>query len=388
MPHTIAIFWQFLLLGLTSFGGPAAHLGYFQRRFVTEKKWLTQAQFANMVALSQILPGPGSSQVGFAIGLKKGGAFGALAAFIGFTLPSFVLMLGLFYVAAHLPEQLAGAIFGLKLLAVMVVLDAVLNMAKSFCQTLTLKVIALFGAVTLALIPSFTLQVGLLLGVAAIAPFLPLPTHNNDEPTRKPWQAIQKAPLFVFVLCALFAVLGAWLSASALLGLYSAFFNAGALVFGGGHVVLPLLQQSLPELSQETVLTGYAAAQAIPGPMFTLATYLGAAIASNPIVGASIATVAVFLPGLLLMWAGIDAFQVLAGHPKMGKSIAAINAVVVGLLAAALINPIAISAIKGWQEAAVVAIGFGLLRYAKLPVGYVIILAVAAGHVMTFYLGR
>lgn len=359
------IFWQFLLLGCTSFGGPAAHLGYFQKTFVEEKKWIEQDAYSRLIALSQFLPGPGSSQVGFALGIRRAGLAGGIAAFIGFTLPSFLLLYCL--AVAVMPSEagfISGAIHGLKLLAVVVVADATLNMQRSFCQNNTTLAIAIGTAVCLLLFPNLWVQLSLLLVAALLGinlqkPHLQQPSQNNK---------VLKAPLVLFTLLFLglpmFAVLSDWLS------LFSSFFQAGSLVFGGGHVVLPLLQQTVGDtVHADQFVLGYAAAQAIPGPMFTLATFLGAeAMPEMPLIAAMTATLAVFLPGFLLVLGFQGSWESLAQHPKVSGAVYGINAAVVGLLLSALYQPVFISSVGNSVDMALVITGFFLLRTFKPPI--------------------
>ena len=357
------IFRQFLLLGLVSFGGPAAHVGYFHRRFVEELKWLDDAEFARLLALTQFLPGPASSQLGFAIGRLRGGVPGAFTAFVAFTLPSFVLMALLGIYAHRLPDALqGGAITGLKWLAVMVVADAVWNMSKRFCTGRLTRVLAVAVAGLLIIGSSLYGQIVALIVAAGLGwcwlrPDTAAPAEGQP--------VIRRFPLLVLALLAGVAVL----AGGRLLGLWNDFFTAGALVFGGGHVVLPLLQELVgPQLSPDAFLTGYAAAQAVPGPMFSLASYLGAVLlTSSPWLGALVATLAIFLPGFLLVLGLMDAWQWLSSRPALAGAVAGINAAVVGLLLAALYQPVFVSAVQGVWDLLVVVAGFWLLRSGKVP---------------------
>ncbi|WP_440054791.1 chromate efflux transporter [Pseudoalteromonas sp. T1lg65] len=354
----LSIFYQFFLLGCTSFGGPAAHLGFFKKHFVDNLNWVSASRYANMISLSQILPGPGSSQVGFAIGLEKGGILGGVAAFLGFTLPSFLIMVLLAMSTEHLSGSALGIISGLKLFAVVVVADAVLTMAKSFCKTTPLKVLAFLTTLSLLVVPALQMQLLVLLTSAAVAcvySFSSIP--DNAE---KPQGGTVKWGVFLLFL-ALFVM-----SLFALPhDLFANYFQAGALVFGGGHVVLPLLQSSVAEMDQETFLTAYAAAQAIPGPMFTIASFLGAVQSTLPLLGAAVATLGIFLPGLLLMWAFNQHWQQLLALPRFASISAALNAAVVGILAAAFYQPIWLSAVASWLDIVAVGCGFIVLKWLK-----------------------
>ncbi len=365
-----SIFKTFFLLGCYSFGGPAAHIGYFREHFVTKKSWLSDEEFAQYVALSQFLPGPGSSQVGFAIGYKRGGLAGACAAFLGFTLPSVLALL----VFASLGAQFIGTdsyqaiIHGLKLLAVVVVADAALGMYRNFCQSkLTVSLCVLTAAVLLCL-PSVTSQILVLVFASLIgALFLKEPQKIVEGRFKA-----SAFPLVVFLV--LLLVLPILPVQWPLLHIFNDFFQAGSLVFGGGHVVLPLLQNLVGEqLGQDAFLAGYAAAQAVPGPMFTLATYFGYVISDTPVIGALVATLAVFLPGFLLLLGVLKNWQSLANKPKVAGALRGVNAAVVGLLIAALYQPVFSSAVIGAMDMALVLIGLFLLKQMKLSVLWVIL---------------
>ncbi|WP_105169349.1 chromate efflux transporter [Pseudoalteromonas sp. T1lg23B] len=372
----LSIFYQFFLLGCTSFGGPAAHLGFFKKHFVDNLGWLSNERYAAMISLSQILPGPGSSQVGFAIGLERAGIFGGIAAFLGFTLPSFLIMLLLAMSASQLDSALLGVINGLKLFAVVIVADAVLSMAKSFCKTIPLKLVAFVSTMVLLLLPSLQAQLLVLAVTACVAcvyRFSVIPTHNVHTANNK----VNLPVLSLFSLLFLITFFGLPNE------LFAQFYQAGALVFGGGHVVLPLLQNTVSELSQDSFLTAYAAAQAVPGPMFSIATYLGATLASEHIwLFAVIATVAIFLPGLLLMWAFHNNWQSLSSLPRFASVTCALNAAVVGLLAAALYNPIWQSAVYSITHMLTVIGGFVLFKYFKPPIWMMLLLFCVVGMLL------
>lgn len=294
------VFWRFLVLGCSSFGGPAAHLGYFQRTFVQEQKWIDQQAYARLISLSQFLPGPGSSQVGFALGLRRAGLAGGLAAFLGFTLPSFLIMYALAISGSIAADPwFNGLIHGLKLLAVVVVADATLNMQRSFCKENTSLGIAVFTAALILLIPSLWTQMLVLILAALAGTQIHRATIEDAAPSEQKKPAKPALILFfsLFLILPLLSMISDWAA------LFSAFYQTGSLVFGGGHVVLPLLQQALGEtIAADRFLLGYAAAQAIPGPMFTLATFLGAELTPQmALPGALLATLAVFLPGFLLV---------------------------------------------------------------------------------------
>jgi chromate transporter len=361
---SIEVFWRFFLLGWISFGGPIAHIGYFRTIFVEKLRWLDDAAYARLVALSQFLPGPGSSQVGFAIGLERAGLLGGVAAFMGFTLPSFILMATLAIIAFEPTPIFTGMIHGLKLFAVVVVTDAVLSMYRSFCISTAAASIAVGSAVVLWLFPSPSTQMGVLIAAAILGLFL-LRTSSSTSllPIR-----VSYTPLILFI--ALFILLPLISDVSEWITLFNTFFQSGSLVFGGGHVVLPLLQQSLGDsITTERFLFGYASAQAVPGPMFSFAAFLGADLSCDfPFIGAMVATLAIFLPGFLLVMSFYKGWEALAQRPRVFAITAGINAAVVGILLSALYNPVFTSAVSSAIDMALVIIGFFLLRTLKIPI--------------------
>ena len=359
------VFWRFLALGCVSFGGPAAHMGYFRKAFVQNLRWMDEQSYARLIALSQFLPGPGSSQVGFAVGLHRAGLFGGLAAFLAFTSPSFLLL----YFLASANSSLSGGCFadvghGLKLLAVVVVADATLGMFYSFCKERLAAGLAVLTAAVLLLLPGLLSQMGVLAAAAVIGAFQDKPAATaSATPGHFKW-----LPLAVFLV--LFAGLPLLAATSQWAGIFSSFYQAGSLVFGGGHVVLPLLQQTTGEaVSTDRFLLGYAAAQAVPGPMFSLAAFLGAELSpTHKFSGALIATAGIFLPGFLLVLGLRGAWESLASRAKVAGAARGINAAVVGLLLAALYRPVFISAVATPMEMALVILGFFALRSLRLPV--------------------
>lgn len=373
----IAIFRQFFLLGCMSFGGPAAHLGYFKRHFVDTLNWLTNTRYAQLISLSQALPGPGSSQVSFAIGVERAGVLGGIAAFIGFTLPSFLIML-LLAISAHQFDAVYFAIIaGLKLFAVVIVADATLSMAKSFCTSAALKLLAVLSTLALILFPLLGTQIAILITAAAVGAIWPLlklnpePAQQSKSKSNINWLALG---LFTLLLALSFIPL------TTELALFAPFYQAGAMVFGGGHVVLPVLQASVPTLSSDQFLSAYASAQAVPGPMFTIATYLGAQLSTEqPLFGAIVATVLIFMPGFLLILAFQKSWLNLANKPRFASVIAALNASVVGFLAAALYSPIWTSAVHNFWHIALVIAAFAWLRLKKPPIWWLLILFITTG---------
>ncbi|MFM5340276.1 chromate efflux transporter [Aeromonas veronii] len=375
------VFIQFLWLGCISFGGPAAHIGYFQRTFVQRLGWLTQAEFARLLALCQLLPGPASSQLGFAIGRHRAGLGGALSAFLGFTLPSFLLLLAAAIGIGQLGSNLwlDAALHGLKLLALIVVADAVLTMSRQFCATGMTQGIMVATAAALWWQPGLLTQLLMLVGAALIcarsqrgAGSVPASAEQPSAASSQPhWPTLLLFGILFISLPRLGSPLGQ---------LVADFYRAGSLVFGGGHVVLPLLQESVGHtLNEQQFLTGYSLAQLVPGPMFTLATYLGAQLQPEmPMIGALLATLALFAPGFLLLWAVGPCWQQWLARPRLAGAVTGINAAVVGLLLAALYQPVWQSAVLAPTDLALAAIGFYLLRVLKLPVPAIAALLVMA----------
>ncbi|MCF5880160.1 chromate efflux transporter [Aeromonas veronii] len=375
------VFIQFLWLGCISFGGPAAHIGYFQRTFVQRLGWLTQAEFARLLALCQLLPGPASSQLGFAIGRHRAGLGGALSAFVGFTLPSFLLLLAAAIGIGQLGSNLwlDAALHGLKLLALIVVADAVLTMSRQFCATGMTQGIMVVTAAALWWQPGLMTQLLMLAGAALICARSQRGAGSGPATAELPAAAASQ-PHWPTLLLFGILFIGLPLLASPLGQLVADFYRAGSLVFGGGHVVLPLLQESVGHtLNEQQFLTGYSLAQLVPGPMFTLATYLGAQLQPEmPMSGALLATLALFAPGFLLLWAVGPCWQQWLARPRLAGAVTGINAAVVGLLLAALYQPVWQSAVLAPTDLALAAIGFYLLRVVKLPIPAIAALLVMA----------
>ncbi len=375
------VFIQFLWLGCISFGGPAAHIGYFQRTFVQRLGWLTQAEFARLLALCQLLPGPASSQLGFAIGRHRAGLGGALSAFVGFTLPSFVLLLAAAIGIGQLGSNLwlDAALHGLKLLALIVVADAVLTMSRQFCATGMTQGIMVVTAAALWWQPGLLTQLLMLVGAALICARSQRGAGSRPVSAELP-AAASSQPHWPTLLLFGILFIGLPLLDSPIGQLVADFYRAGSLVFGGGHVVLPLLQESVGHtLNEQQFLTGYSLAQLVPGPMFTLATYLGAQLQPEmPMTGALLATLALFVPGFLLLWAVGPCWQQWLARPRLAGAVTGINAAVVGLLLAALYQPVWQSAVLAPTDLALAAIGFYLLRVVKLPIPAIAALLVMA----------
>ncbi len=380
-----SIFAVFLRLGLTSFGGPVAHLGYFRKEFVEKRRWLTDAAYAELVALSQFLPGPASSQTGFALGLMRGGYLGGLAAWLGFTLPSAVIMAGAAYGLAYAdgPEA-TGLIAGLKLVAVAVVAQAVLGMWRSLCPDVPRGTIAVLALAVLLSVSTAMAQLGVIAAGAAIG-FLLLREQGGGETTPLAGPVSARAgALLLMIFFALLLLLPVGAALWAGLELADAFYRAGALVFGGGHVVLPLLQEATVApgwIRADDFLAGYGVAQALPGPLFTFAAYLGAVSGAEPngIAGASVALIAIFLPGLLLVMGALPFWDRLRAQPKIRSAIAGANAAVVGVLAAALYNPIFLTAVTDGMSLAIAVLAFAALVLWRVPVLLVVALTAGTG---------
>jgi len=373
----------FLKLGLTSFGGPVAHLGYFRREFVVERAWLDERAYAELVGLCQFLPGPASSQTGFAVGLMRAGYLGGLAAWAGFTLPSAAAMTLFAYGAGALAGPLGnGLMHGLKLVAVAIVAQAVMGMARTLCPDRPRATIAVLALILAALAPgAWTQIVVILLGALAGLLVCPQEADKTGAETEAPVSrrmGIVFAALYVALLALSFAPVGA--RAAALAG---AFYRSGALVFGGGHVVLPLLRVAVVDpgwVSDSAFLAGYGAAQALPGPLFTFAAYLGAVASAPPggFLGAALALVAIFAPGLLLLMTALVFWPRLRARRRARAAMAGVNAAVVGLLTSALYDPVWTSAVRGAPDFAAAAAGFVALVVWRAPPLLVVIGTVAA----------
>lgn len=375
----------FLRLGLTSFGGPVAHLGYFQNEFVVRRKWLNESAYADLVALCQFLPGPASSQVGFSIGLARGGLRGGLAAWLGFTLPSAILMIAFAYGVTHFSQALhSGWLHGLKIAAVAVVAQAVWGMAVNLCPDRTRATMALAATAAVLAWPTALIQV-VVITVGAAAGYLLFRENGRtvavDHPTTSKGAGLIHLILF-FALLAGLPLISA-LSNNHLMNVIDGFYRAGALVFGGGHVVLPLLQATVVPpgwLSNDAFLAGYGAAQAVPGPLFTFAAYLGAAMGPLPSgwLGGLIALGAIFLPSLLLVLGVLPFWEAIRVKPAAQSALMGTNAVVVGILLAALYDPVWLSGIHAPADFVIGLGAFGLLQFWKAPSWLVVALCAGA----------
>ena len=375
------LFWRFLALGCVSFGGPAAHIGYFRTVFVERLKWLDEAAYGRLIALSQFLPGPSSSQVGFAIGYQRAGAWGGVAVFLGFTLPSFLLLFLLASAGGTVTDTVwfGGFVKGLKLLAVVVVADAVLGMYGTFCKGRLAGALCVVTASVLLIVPSMATQFAVLAAGALVGwRCLRTPGDAPGGRLRFSW-----LPLTLFALLLVGLPFTAALSPE--LDLLSRFYQTGSLVFGGGHVVLPLLQHTVGDaLSIDRFLLGYAAAQAIPGPMFALSAFLGAELTPDrALAGALIAAIGIFLPGFLLILSFHDTWESLARKPGAAGAVAGVNASVVGLLLAALYQPVFVNAVFSPLDLSLAVVGFFMLRVMRLPILILVLFFALSGILKT-----
>jgi chromate transporter len=386
------IFWIFLKLGCTSFGGPIAHLGFFRQEFVEKRRWLDDAAYAELVALCQFLPGPASSQLGMALGFMQSRVAGAVAAWLGFTLPS-ALLLGLLAYAVADGFNISPFVAGLKIVAVAVVAQALWGMSRSLVNGLPQLLLVTIAALVSLLSQGALVQVMIIAAAALFgwwfgaakptAPSTPnihsLQTPGSDIKTNlragKHWLSFGCGLLFSGLLLAL-PLLAAY---STELMLVDSFYRAGALVFGGGHVVLPLLEAEMLTqglVSKNEFVAAYGAAQAVPGPLFTIASYLGVAsgVQAASFFNGVLATVAIFLPGFLLLLAVLPWWQQLRLYPAVQRAVAGMNAAVVGILLAAWYDPVLTSAIDNWQTAVVAVFATVLLMAGRQPAWRLVIL--------------
>ncbi|MEO6779910.1 MAG: chromate efflux transporter [Bradyrhizobium sp.] len=383
----LEVFRAFLKLGLTCFGGPIAHIGYFRDEFVVRRKWIDEHAYADLVGLCQFLPGPASSQVGFSIGLTRAGYLGALAAWTGFTLPSAAALILFAYGAGALNGPIGtGLLHGLKLTAVAIVAQAVWGMARNLCPDRERASIAAVAALIILFSASSVAQIGAIV-LGGITGFwlcrsgAQAPSGHVEMPVSRTVGFITLAGYFL-LLVGLPALWG--LTGSSGVALFDAFYRSGALVFGGGHVVLPLLREAFVTpgwLSDDAFLAGYGAAQAAPGPLFTFAAYLGAVVTPEPhgLAGAVLGLVGIFLPGILVLLGVLpfwDSFRRRAGAPAMMRGV---NAAVVGLLGAALYNPVWTNTVQGPRDFGIALVGFVLLVAWRAPPLVVVALSAVAG---------
>lgn len=388
---TWSVFLIFLRLGLTSFGGPIAHLGYFRDEFVMRRRWLTEHSYADLVALCQFLPGPASSQVGMALGLSRAGYSGALAAWAGFTLPSAIaLILFALGISRYGDAVSPGALHGLKVVAVAVVAQAVWGMARNLCTDVLRVTIMAIAACVVLLVPSAWGQVGTIAaaGITGLMLFKPRQSAGHDPlPITISHRAgVVWLSLFFALLVGLPVL--AQLLPSQTVAMVDAFYRAGSLVFGGGHVVLPLLQaEVVPSgwVGNEAFLAGYGAAQAVPGPLFTFASFLGASMNTAPSgwIGGMICLLAIFAPSFLLIVGALPFWERLRRNVRTQAALAGVNAAVVGLLLAALYQPVWMSAIFKPQDFGLALVALVALMYWKFPPWLVVLGCGVAGWLLS-----
>jgi chromate transporter len=377
----------FLKLGVSCFGGPIAHIGYFRDEFVVRRKWLDDQAYADLVALCQFLPGPASSKVGFSIGLIRAGYPGALAAWTGFTLPSAVILVLFAYGADRLTGTIgSGLLHGLKLVAVAIVAQAVWGMARTLCPDRQRASIAVIAALIILFSTSGFAQIAAILlgGIAGFWVCRAAPSQPKGHVAVPVSRGIGIAALTVFFLLLFGLPILRGLSLSHTVALFDAFYRSGALVFGGGHVVLPLLRAAFVTpgwVSDDAFLAGYGVAQAVPGPLFTFAAYLGAVAGPAPhrLAGAAIGLIAIFLPGLLIHLGALPFWDLVRKRAGAQAVLRGVNAAVVGLLGAALYNPIWTSAVKAPGDFAIALVGFVLLTVWRAPPLLVVVISAAGG---------
>jgi chromate transporter len=391
MDAALEVLRVFLKLGLTSFGGPTAHIGYFREEFVVRRRWISDLAFSDLVALCQFLPGPASSQLGFSIGLTRAGYWGGLAAWAGFTFPSAIaLVLVALGADAVMGPLERGLLHGMKLVAVAIVAHAVLGMARSLCPDRQRASLAAAAAVVMLASGSTTAQIVVLL-LGGIAGFwlcrsaVPASQAAMAGPVSR---RIGKLSLLLFSVLLLglplFRGFGSWHQAA----LFDAFYRTGALVFGGGHVVLPLLHDAFVApggVTDDIFLAGYGAAQAIPGPLFAFAAYLGAVVAPAPhrLAGALLGLTGIFLPGMLILVGTLPFWDKLRVRADAQAVMRGVNASVVGLLGAALYNPVWTSSVKSAADVSVALAGFALLSVWRAPPLLIVIMGAASGMMLT-----
>lgn len=374
-------------LGLTSFGGPTAHLAYFHEEYIRKRKWMDEKSYADLVALAQFLPGPASSQIGIGIGVMRGGVFGGIVSFIGFTLPSVIVLILFALLVTEFDVSNAGWLHGLKIVAVAIVAHAIIGMSKKLTPDIKRKTIALIALIGTLLWQTAFTQVGVIL-IAAFVGFLLF----KDEPNIKAKRSFFPITKTVSVIClVLFFTLLFVLpvlrevTGSDWIAMIDSFYRSGSLVFGGGHVVLPLLEQEFVPtgwITKESFLAGYGATQAVPGPLFTFAAYLGTVMKGWQ--GGLVATFAVFLPAFLLIVGALPFWDSLRNNPKVKGAILGVNAAVIGILISAFYMPIWTSSIINAADFALAAILFSMLAFFKLPPWIIVLTGALGGTLLTF----
>ncbi|MFS0728294.1 chromate transporter [Paenibacillus sp. 1P07SE] len=372
-------------LGLTSFGGPVAHLGYFREEYVKRRKWMDDESYADLVALGQFLPGPASSQVGIGIGVFRAGVLGGIVSFLGFTLPSVIALILFALIVQGFDITNAGWIHGLKIVAVVIVAHAILGMAKTLTPDTKRKLIALLALIVTLLWQTTYSQITIIL-LSALVGFLIYRHHNESYQEKHSFPISRRFAvsclLLFFGLLILLPVLREMTSLS-WVAMFDSFYRSGALVFGGGHVVLPLLEREVVPngwVSEEAFLAGYGLTQAVPGPLFTFAAYLGAVMKGW--IGGAVATIAIFLPAFLLILGTLPFWNSLRRNPKVRGALMGVNAAVVGILISAFYQPIWTSAIVEPIDFAFAAVLFSMLVYWKLPPWLIVVTGAIGGTVI------
>lgn len=375
----VEIFLVALRLGLTSFGGPVAHLAYFQNEYVKRKKWLSDQTYAEIVAICQFLPGPASSQVGISIGMLRGGMLGGFLAWLGFTLPSVLLLSFFAYYVIHFDVNQSVIIHSLKIVAVAVVAHAILSMGKNLASDLPRISLAIGSAVLILLFPTASIQIIIIVlaGLIGSLLFKKDVSNQKSEVTLNISKSVGMISLSIFTLLLISLPVISGYFKHLYIQLFDTFYRVGSLVFGGGHVVLPLLEKEIVpnQMTNELFLAGYGAAQAVPGPLFTFASYLGMSI--DGIGAMIIATVAIFLPSFLLITAILPFWNSLSQNQSVRSALVGVNAAVVGVLLAAFYDPIFTSGITSSVDFAVAVLSFSLLQFFKRPAWLVVLLTVA-----------
>ncbi|MDE3838980.1 ChrA protein [Bacillus methanolicus] len=373
-------------LGMTSFGGPIAHLGYFHEEYIRRRKWMDEKTYADLVALCQFLPGPASSQVGIGIGFMRGGLLGGLLAFLGFTFPSVIALILFALFIKNYDIVKAGWIHGLKIVAVAVVAHAIIGMAQKLTPDLQRKTIALFAVIASLMWQSTLTQVGIIL-LSGLVGLLFFKSEKETEVSKinvPISRGFAASCLFLFFALLIILPVIRELAPFHWLAMFDSFYRSGSLVFGGGHVVLPLLEREFVPtgfLSKESFLAGYGAAQAVPGPLFTFAAYIGAA--ADGWRGGLVATIAIFLPAFLLIAGTLPYWDQLRRNPKMKGALMGVNAAVVGILIAAFYEPIWTSSILAPIDFSFAAVLFSMLAYWKAPPWVVVLTGAIGGSILS-----
>ena len=383
MKSLIHLFLVSLKLGLTSFGGPVAHLGYFHTEYVKRLQWMSEKEYIELVSLSQFLPGPASSQVGIGIGVRRAGILGGITSFLGFTMPSVIILIA-FQSLLTGTSQLDGLITGLKLVAVAIVLHAIISMAKNFTTEWQTTLIAALAVILTLTIHTPFIQIAVIL-LGALLGFILLKPKKEAKQIKVTHYVSKKigvVSLSLFAALFLITPILAKITDHVYVQMLDSFYRAGSLVFGGGHVVLPLLEAELVPtyLDEATFLAGYGATQAVPGPLFTFASFIGAEIAGIP--GGLFATFAIFLPAFLLIIGMLPFWQEVTKNEKLGTAVAGINAAVVGILVSTWMTPIVTTSVVGWIEAAIAVVLFIMIAVLKLPPWTVVVVGALFGVVV------